>query len=260
MALRQRPLAGLARPSADAMAEATRFGSASGARLTNATPPSKCRRELAGDLHRQPGLAGAARAGQRHQADVRLPQPGGDDGDLRRAPDQRRALRRQPVPRPIVRGAPNARGRPWSTPAAIAVSSASTSAAVGRAAACLLEHPPQQPLEAWRHVRHALRGARRVVRDDRVQLRERGLRFERMRAGGELVEDDAEREHVARRAGALAARLLRRHVARRAEDHVGAGVARQLARGRAGRGQQARQPEVEQLDVAVARAPARSRA
>ena len=49
----------------------------------------------------------------------------------------------------------------------------------------------------------------------------------------------------------LAARLLRRHVARRAEDHVRTGV-RLVSVARAGRcGQQAGEPEVEQLHVAV---------
>ena len=74
-----------------------------------------------------------------------------------------------------------------------------------------------------------------------------------MPAGDELVEDDSEGEHVGFGRHRLSSCLLRRHVADRAEDQArfrcrASGV------GRAGPvpiGLRPRQPEIEQLDVAV---------
>ena len=110
-------------------------------------------------------------------------------------------------------------------PAASCVSSASTSAAVGRAALRLPEHRRAAAARG----RGGMSGARcaglgtRVGRDG-VKRAERRLRLERVRAGRQLVEDDAEREHVAGARRGLAARLLGRHVARRAENQVGIGA------------------------------------
>ena len=88
------------------------------------------------------------------------------------------------------------------------------------------------------------------VRGNGVERAEQRVGVERVNPRRELVEDHAEREHVAGARRGLAARLLGRHVARRAENHARAGV---VVAGRrdVGRLREARQPEVEHLHVAI---------
>ena len=63
----------------------------------------------------------------------------------------------------------------------------------------------------------------RLGREDRRHHARRRLALERLLAGEQLVEHAAEREDVGARVGLAAFDLLRRHVLRRAEDHVRAG-------------------------------------
>ena len=72
-----------------------------------------------------------------------------------------------------------------------------------------------------------------------------------MPAGGELVQQDAEREDVRLGRDRLAARLLGRHVADRADDEARLRCSAGRVAGRERVGLQPGQPEVEQLDVAV---------
>ena len=89
--------------------------------------------------------------------------------------------------------------------------------------------------------------------DDRVEHGEPGVERERRLPGGQLVEDDAEREDVGWRPDRWPLRLLGRHVRARAEHDARCGVLvregvglRVLAHHHAG------EAEVEHLDVAVA--------
>ena len=160
----------------------------------------ECRGEIRGDLDGQPCLAGAARPGQCHEAHGGVEQRGRDRRRLRVAPQQRRPLRRQ-------RAAARLRGRRRETGAAdrrrrrspmAASSSRSTSAAAGarlRGFASIRSNSRSNRAGRWRH---APPRTRRVARGDGVQHAERRSRLERMRAGGQLVQHDAEREDVAR--------------------------------------------------------------
>jgi hypothetical protein len=116
---------------------------------------------------------------------------------------------------------------------------------VGRPHVALLgQHAHQQGLMRRRHRpadRHGL--IEHDAREDRHQV----LRVERRLAGQALVQHAAQREHVGRRRDVrLAARLLRRHVVRRPDQHPGPRQRRRRLR--------ARHPEVEQprlLEVAA---------
>ncbi|MBK8023161.1 MAG: hypothetical protein IPK19_17485 [Chloroflexi bacterium] len=61
------------------------------------TPSTKEIADAGGDFQTQPGLAHAARAGQRHQSDLARCQQIPHSGGFRLAPDQRRHLSRQIV-------------------------------------------------------------------------------------------------------------------------------------------------------------------
>ncbi len=90
---------------------------------------------------------------------------------------------------------------------------------------------------------------------DRLQDLEVVRRVERPPAREQLVEHDAEREHVAARVERLAGRLLRRHVRDRPHDETGARVLRVGARAAARvgpAGHELHEPEVRELRVAVA--------
>ena len=133
------------------------------------------------------------------------------------------------------------------------MSSASTSAALGRDRGRLLEHREEQPIERGGHVGHEAPGTRHLRRGDGVEHRQRRRGFERVSGRRQLVEHHTEREHVAGAGHRLATGLLRRHVARRAEHHawiggMGAGRGRP---GDGGRRRQPGEPEIEDLHVAV---------
>ena len=88
---------------------------------------------------------------------------------------------------------------------------------------------------------------------ERVQCSELRRSHERVPSGDELVQHDAEREHIGFSGDSLAARLFRRHVPDSAENQAGLGPRRSLDRRSGAKvlGLRARQPEVEQLDVAI---------
>ena len=98
---------------------------------------------------------------------------------------------------------------------------------------------------------------RRVFPQDRVHRLGGRVAAERALARQHLVEDRAEREDVGARVGGLAAHLLGRHVAERAQHDARAPCRRSAAGGSSPasppRVRQLRQPEVEDLDAAVLR-------
>ena len=105
----------------------------------------------------------------------------------------------------------------------------------------LREGPRHHRREAGREIgRHGGEGLRVAV-GDRVEHRRDGGAGERALPGEDLVEHRAEREDVRARGGALALRLLGRHVVRRAHDDAGR---RPVLRA-------PREAEVHDLDLAV---------
>ena len=95
------------------------------------------------------------------------------------------------------------------------------------------------------------RGRNRCVRQDPVQDRQGRAGMERMLARQHLVEDDAVGEHVAGQRDAVAAGLLGRHVADRAEHQTGARRTRQRRLVLVTAAGDAREAEVEHLHVAI---------
>ncbi len=91
--------------------------------------------------------------------------------------------------------------------------------------------------------------------DDGRERLDRGLLLEGAPAGGHLVENRAERELVGAKVRGLAARLFRRHVADRPENHAraraGAGECRELRARVLRRDRELRETEVEDLREAV---------
>src|SRR5438552_4199917 len=95
-----------------------------------------------------------------------------------------------------------------------------------------------------------------LVIDDPVKRVDRGIGPERMFAGEQLVQNDAEREDVAGWFDLLTPRLFGRHIAKRAGDlaalsgfPAGAGSDRVIAPGAPGKN--LGKSEVDELDVAV---------
>ena len=101
-----------------------------------------------------------------------------------------------------------------------------------------------------------LREVRRLLRQDRRDRVRRRVAPKRALTREHLVQDRAEREDVGPAVGRLAAHLLRRHVAHRAEDDAGLRPARSCA-GPSAAGLvvdlQLREAEVEDLDAPVSR-------
>ena len=117
----------------------------------------------------------------------------------------------------------------------------------------LLEHRHHERAERGRQLGLQTPERNRMLVHDRVQHRQRRIAGERQSARQHLVEHDAERKDVGRRADGLAADLFRRHVRRRADDGALRGDARRglhLGRGLL-RQRDVRKPEVEHLDVPV---------
>ena len=129
----------------------------------------------------------------------------------------------------------------------------------GRAEALLgiLGHRPRHDVgERLRHGLVDLAGERRFVREHGVGDFLQGLALERLDVGQQLVENDAEREHVGAAIGGLALHLLGSHVVGRAG--AGHGVAAFVAMGDAGdaeiehaRLRAADHEDVGRLDVAM---------
>ena len=113
---------------------------------------------------------------------------------------------------------------------------------VGAPAGVLLQQAGDLGLDRLRHVGPQLpQWPRRLVRDHEEQ-RHRALARERQGSREQLVEHDAEREHVGGGAGGAARGLGR---------HVGGGPQRAPGQGQARRLQRARQAEVHDLDRAL---------
>jgi hypothetical protein len=119
--------------------------------------------------------------------------------------------------------------------------------------AIFLQATARQPLQRRRDVRQRFREIGRIVFQDRAKRFDRRAALECARAGQHLVEDRAEGEDVGARVDRLAAHLLGRHVADRAEDHA-------RLRGRLledaaviGFRTQFRDAEIEDLGAAIAR-------
>ena len=115
------------------------------------------------------------------------------------------------------------------------------------------------PVERGRQRVVLVAGRRRVFLQDRVHRLDRRIGVERAAAGEHLVEHDAEREDVGAVIDGLAAHLLGRHVAHRAEHRARArqrtrmGEQGRLGLNRGARLGQLGEAEVEDLDAAVAR-------
>ena len=133
---------------------------------------------------------------------------------------------------------------------------------VERGRVALLGVLGQQPLHDPAHGDgHPGRGRRRLLGEDGHQRLHRGGPLEGAAAADHLVEDGAQRELVGAMVDGLAARLLGRHVARRAHDHALARTRQRglLARGQVDRvvlplrrhGRELHQAEVEDLHQAV---------
>ena len=102
--------------------------------------PSANRGRLGGHLHREPGLAHTADAGQRHEPSIL--ERGRERGDLVLAPDERRELQRQ-VPRERIEG-PQRRKRRGAAPARRPGTPAPV--ATGRAAGACRGRPSSTPV------------------------------------------------------------------------------------------------------------------
>ena len=112
----------------------------------------------------------------------------------------------------------------------------------------LLQRLEDQLVERARQLGIEQRRRLRRLPQERVQRAELRRGHERMAPGHELVQQDAEREDVRFGGHGLAARLFRRHVADRAENHPGLRARPGLRRSHRSRSDPA------------ARAPGRSRA
>ena len=122
----------------------------------------------------------------------------------------------------------------------------------------LLETVANDAVEARRDVLVGDGEVRRIFLEDRRHRVRGGVAVERALAGEHLVEDRAEGEDVAARVGGLAAHLLGRHVAERAEHDAGLGALRfrrQVGGARDGAFglRQLGEAEVEDLDAPVLR-------
>ena len=186
----------------------------------------EARREILRRLNREARLARPAWSRQRQQPHAAADNQLLDPRELSGSSEERGALRRK-----IVAAAPRASA--WSQPArraaraarqASCVSSASTSAAVGRSLSAFASIDISSRSRSGGMPGSSSRGLRTGLRRDGVQDAERRVRLEWVRAGRQLVEDHPEREHVAGARRDLSSRLLGRHVSRRAEHQVGIGA------------------------------------
>ncbi len=155
--------------------------------------------EILCHLDGQARLSGAARSGQRQQPDAGVEQHVLDAGELGGPADSAVRCDGRLWSRRCDAGADGSgSASPGSDrPAASRVSSASTSAAVGRAAGGFSSIRSSSRSSAAGMSGTHLQRARHGLRRDGVQRAERRVRLERMSARRQLVEDDAEREHVA---------------------------------------------------------------
>jgi hypothetical protein len=97
-----------------------------------------------------------------------------------------------------------------------------TRGAVRACAGIFRHHAPDQRIELRRYVRNDVGQRRRLLEQDLVQHREDLRAFERESPGHALERDATEPEQIGARVDfALSARLLRRHVRRRAEHQAG---------------------------------------